>query len=417
MAQIRIDTERAAEVARRLVAAGNLVNQIGGELQSAIGSLDTWAWDGHSRARAEPLLSQVRPESQRLGQELDTLGRKLARAAAAFEQEDNTAAGNLAGMPWVEFETGAGVVLGVAAAAGAPAVILASLPSTGEGIPNLSTMSWADRFAYAEVLPGQIQTLEQSRQAIQSQIDKDNQDVAALEQQIRDLQARRDALQEEADDWWNKIRRDPDVWRWGFDDRFPDAPWRTKSDALEDEIAECDRQIGELQAQQDTLLRLRQSHQRELDGVNQQLTALRRSQVELSRMIQDGVPFDGPSAKSPYFPAGNCTRYAASRRNVPCSGHAHQWNEQAQAGGYEVGNYPLRGSVMVWEKTVKGADPTYGHVAIVERVERLDDGRLRVWYTDNRNQDAANPSHRDIRPGEAGISFIYDKHPGSTPTI
>lgn len=72
---------------------------------------------------------------------------------------------------------------------------------------------------------------------------------------------------------------------------------------------------------------------------------------------------------------------------------------------------------MVWEETVKGADPVHGHVAIVERVERLDDGRLRVWYTDNRNQDAANPSHRDIRPGEAGISFIYDKRPGSTPAM
>jgi len=103
MAQIRINTEHAREVGRRLIAAGDRLAEIGHELQRAIGSLDTWAWDGVSRWRAEPLLSRVRPESAHVAEGLDALGRKLVRVADVFEQEDNTAARKLEGMPWVDF--------------------------------------------------------------------------------------------------------------------------------------------------------------------------------------------------------------------------------------------------------------------------------------------------------------------------
>ena len=69
---------------------------------------------------------------------------------------------------------------------------------------------------------------------------------------------------------------------------------------------------------------------------------------------------------------------------------------------------------MVWEKTVKGADSTYGHVAVVEKVERLDDGSFNVWYTDNHHTNPANPASRIIAPGTEGISFIYEKIPEPT---
>ena len=104
--QIRIDTQHTREIAQRLTAEGDRLAEIGHELQRAIGSLDTWAWDGRSRWRAEPLLNRVRPESARVANGLDELGRKLVRVADTFEQEDNTAARNLAGMGWVDFETG-----------------------------------------------------------------------------------------------------------------------------------------------------------------------------------------------------------------------------------------------------------------------------------------------------------------------
>ncbi|RLC73463.1 MAG: hypothetical protein DRJ03_26450 [Chloroflexi bacterium] len=415
--QICINTERAREVGRQLLAEGDRLAEIGHELQSAIGSLDTGVWDGRSRSRAEPLLDRVRPESEWVKHQLEELGYKLVRVANIFEQEDDTAARNLAGMPWVDFETGGGDVLGVATAAGmtAPTIILASLPLTGDYAPDISKMSWAERFDYAKTLPGQIESLEGEQQKLKDQIVQDDRDITDLDQQIQDLQNKRDALQEKAGGFLNKVKRDPDGWQWGFDDGLLDAPWRTKSDALEDEIAGYDRQIQELQVQRDVLAQQRQDHQQKLDSINQQLATSRQSQADVEQIIQNGIPLDGPSPKHPYFPGtitSNCTKYASSKRNVPCSGNAYEWNEQARAGNFETGNHPIKGAVMVMEPNVKGADATNGHVAIVESVEKLSDGSLKVWYTDNGNP--TQPTWRIIEPGVEEISFIYDKPPEST---
>ena len=104
MTRIRIDTEQVREVSLRFIAKGNQMAEIGYELQGAIARLDTWAWDGASRTRAEPLLGRVGPESAQIAEGLDELGRKLVRAAGIFEYEDSVAAGHMAGMPWVDFD-------------------------------------------------------------------------------------------------------------------------------------------------------------------------------------------------------------------------------------------------------------------------------------------------------------------------
>ncbi|MGD1996348.1 MAG: C2 family cysteine protease [Anaerolineae bacterium] len=106
MPKIRIETERVREVGRRLIAESDRLAEAGHELQSAIGGLDTSAWDGLSRARAEDLLGRVRPESAHVAEKMGGLGRTLVRVADVFEQEDNTAARNLAGMPWVDWDSG-----------------------------------------------------------------------------------------------------------------------------------------------------------------------------------------------------------------------------------------------------------------------------------------------------------------------
>ena len=111
MTQIRINTDHTREVARRLLAESDRLAEIGHELQNAIGGLDTWAWDGRSRSRAEPLLARVRPESEWVKHQLEELGYKLVRVANIFEQEDNAAARNLEGMPWVDFDISATKVL------------------------------------------------------------------------------------------------------------------------------------------------------------------------------------------------------------------------------------------------------------------------------------------------------------------
>lgn len=160
MAQIRINTEHAREVGRRLIAAGDRLAEIGHELQRAIGSLDTWAWDGHSRWRAEPLLSRVRPESAQVSQQLSDLGHRLARIADAFEQADGRSAAGVAAIPWfipeplLGWRTNPALRMGMllAGGGGAAAIALTRLPAVGmeaqvsfierlKGIPS-SVAAW-----------------------------------------------------------------------------------------------------------------------------------------------------------------------------------------------------------------------------------------------------------------------------------
>jgi WXG100 family type VII secretion target len=125
MTKIRINTEYVRETGRRFANQGSRVSEMAQELQRAINSLDTSSWDGRSRHQAEPLLDRVRPESTRVMEDLDALGRKLLYIAETFETEDSRAARNLEGMPWVDFNTNpnAPVSTEIAAELGAIAVV------------------------------------------------------------------------------------------------------------------------------------------------------------------------------------------------------------------------------------------------------------------------------------------------------
>jgi uncharacterized protein YukE len=113
MSEIRIDTEHVRQVGGQFRARGRQIDEIGGELRGAMGGLDTWAWDGRSRARAEPMLNRVGGESGALADDLDRLGRMLQRVADTFEHQDNTAAGVVGALPWAVFDVqrraGAGI--------------------------------------------------------------------------------------------------------------------------------------------------------------------------------------------------------------------------------------------------------------------------------------------------------------------
>ena len=78
------------------------------------------------------------------------------------------------------------------------------------------------------------------------------------------------------------------------------------------------------------------------------------------------------------YPARQCTLWAYLRRSelgLPVGsymGNGEQWDNTARSLGYLVNNTPHYGAVMVFERGqyVNGwyADPYYGHVAVVERV-------------------------------------------------
>jgi WXG100 family type VII secretion target len=441
MTKIRIDTERVQDVGRRLSLESDHIDQIIHELQQAIGNLDTWAWDGRSRARAEPMLSQVQPSGRRTSDELARLGRMLERIADTFEDQDNTAARNLAGMPWVDFETQSGDVLGVMTAHRSmkPEIVFASQSLVGAFAVELSKMSWADRFAHAEELRGEIQEFEELIRDLKKRIEECDQSIGELDEQIADLQAQRDALKEEADNFSNKLKRDPDGWQWGFDDGIFDAPWRTRSDVLEDKIDALDEQIQDLEAQRDGLLQIRQESKQKLIELQRQSQELSTRQADLKALINKGVPADGPT-KPDWLrnQLSGCTHYVAQHRDVSAwpnasgkPGHpknACEWDNQARQAGYEVGQKPLKGSILVWEPGAKytqehnnytvSTHSTAGHVAIVEEVDYSNSEVVRVKIghaslSDGRGTHS-DPIHQwvTLNPAEierGDISFVYDK--------
>lgn len=109
MTTIRINTEQVKQVGQRLLTESQHLEQLSHEISHAINSLDTWAWDGRSRADAEPVLDQVRPESRNLTDELERLGKVLQHVANCFENEDSTVARELGGLPWVEIPERPGI--------------------------------------------------------------------------------------------------------------------------------------------------------------------------------------------------------------------------------------------------------------------------------------------------------------------
>ena len=100
------------------------------------------------------------------------------------------------------------------------------------------------------------------------------------------------------------------------------------------------------------------------------------------------------------FPAGWCTWYVATKRNVTWRGDAGFWYQNAAAAGYPVGSKPKVGAIMVtWESYL-------GHVAYVEAVNA--DGS---WTVSEMNFVAFDViSQRTIKPGQLGgalVGFIY----------
>ena len=116
----------------------------------------------------------------------------------------------------------------------------------------------------------------------------------------------------------------------------------------------------------------------------------------------------GPKLKTPipgstsanHFPWGWCTWYVASRVGIPWNGNAWEWYGAAQAYGYEVGQKPVAGSVMVsWDSY------WYGHVGYVESVN--SDGSFVVSEMNYKGFGVVD--QRTVVPGKGAplIGFIY----------
>lgn len=129
---------------------------------------------------------------------------------------------------------------------------------------------------------------------------------------------------------------------------------------------------------------------------------------------------------------GGCTNYVATKRDVsgfwkPGRMNAQYWNENAVAAGFEVGNKPVAGSIMVIEADngidngIMNVDDHAGHVLYVESVKETNGGYLVNYshagtlYDDTGNYipgtyKMLNNSAPVFVPYQSNaVSFIYDK--------
>jgi surface antigen len=110
------------------------------------------------------------------------------------------------------------------------------------------------------------------------------------------------------------------------------------------------------------------------------------------------------------FPKGECTDWASFRYHqltgyyVPWSGNAFEWSGNAIGYGWTVSALPSVPSIACFQPGVQGADSTFGHVSVVESVDK--DGTI---TTSNYN---VYPHHDDsvvvnLTPkAGGGVSFI-----------
>lgn len=137
----------------------------------------------------------------------------------------------------------------------------------------------------------------------------------------------------------------------------------------------------------------------------------------LEKEITTGIPSSSSEEKTIARFSG-CTHYVAGKFDVgPITGNAAQWNNNAPPGW--VGSEPVKGSAMVFEPNVHGADGIAGHVAYVESVEITESGYKVTISEAQVVEDGkggyvqgahTEPTKRTIdipKGGEGGVSFIY----------
>lgn len=84
-----------------------------------------------------------------------------------------------------------------------------------------------------------------------------------------------------------------------------------------------------------------------------------------STRVYASYDFERPYAKESHqFPWGQCTWYIAQRRYIPWDGNAKTWLYKAPQYGFEIGNEPKLGAIMVTKE-----NRAYGHVAYVESID------------------------------------------------
>lgn len=168
--------------------------------------------------------------------------------------------------------------------------------------------------------------------------------------------------------------------------------------ALETEITNLDTQINSTRAQisrlEDSIHNLNARLERVTPAPGADLTLLPKLEYgETNLWVQANTQ--------------DCVHYIVSRVPVPdaLARDAYLWNEQVgrfPQYGIQTGSTPLAGSILVMEREHPYADPVYGHLMLVQRVDA--DGA--VWVTDN-THPTTPVRLSDLTPQTTGPALTY----------
>lgn len=119
------------------------------------------------------------------------------------------------------------------------------------------------------------------------------------------------------------------------------------------------------------------------------------------------------TSSSNTYPFGQCTWYTYNRMQelgTPVEnglGNGADWGKNAKAKGYKMDSQPHVGWAVSFSQGADGADPTYGHVAVVEAIS--DDGKhFLVSECNVVASGTGTVSFRELTAGQ-GVTFIQGK--------
>lgn len=305
--RILVNPDRLHETAQYFRCAGRDLYDLAAHLQMLAYNID---WEIRQKADIEGQIQTLHHQAETLSEQVETLSHYLETKADAFRQADSQG-GNVSSELW-QFIKEAAATLGVTAVSGANAVLrlggILTLPITAAmtmlkqengsvlGVttvyaantsPNpmadqaldISRMSLAQRREYLEQANSQIVAYNNRLAELQTLGVSDQVSASDLEQQIAELEHRKVEVGSQAVAWYNKIWFSEQGLKGGFDDSFPDAPWRTRSDDFEDEIQRINDEIAGLKK--------RLAYQREFEQTVAQLHAVEHTKHTLETSLAE----------------------------------------------------------------------------------------------------------------------------------
>lgn len=404
-------------------------------LQSISSNAQSAEWIGPSY---DEFISEVQRVTQEIKTQTETLSTLASRAEREVTEWENIAASlegiygdllekirdvsllasitSMSGVASGVASSMIGDVLGVSTTIDEIALSGAGTLSAEEQKVFYQGMSWSDKFEEQKSIGDEIIRVNGLLpQDAEGKLDELDNRIADIDKKIVALQEQRDIAEKKSNGLFNQVIPDFPLER----DKEDGLPWRVRADDYEDEIENYDKQLTTLKQQQSNLADKRSS----IQGNIEQLAYLNKQKSTLDTVITNGVTRDGPSPKYPYFPgtdANNCTKYASGQRNLPVSGHAYQWNDQAAAGDYDVGNIPVKNSVIVFEPDPNGSvsNSKYGHVAVVDQVKSLGNNQYEINISEGGWDGGTKVNHRTITVDASSksssykdvpVSYIYEK--------